>query len=370
MSHFSVTVCLDDKDGSLARAAVVAGGGFGGAIRAAVERRLEGVLAPFDENLEVEPYRDYEEGGPEDYWLHSSLKRADEDDRNGTGILPYEPGAIGWSSSSSKETPDEQRVEIAKRAALFRTPPEPVTWESLKDAYDLLYPGESDDFPEVDPGDYRAYRMSTRNPDAKWDYWRIGGRWGGRFAYRPESAFEVIGTEKGWDSPENIPLLRCDGGPKRALDLAAMREDAAEAARKTYREYHSIVGELPEAQPWRAFYAKVEAGGGYSIDQARADFHAQPRVRAIEGTDFRYRDDPISEFGVSLAICAEKARAGAAPGFAVVTLDGKWMAPGRMGWWAATDATDSTRIGYWEAANAYIDGLPGDAWLVVVDCHI
>lgn len=54
----------------------------------------------------------------------------------------------------------------------------------------------------------------------------------------------------------------------------------------------------------------------------------------------------------------------------MVTLDGKWMAPGRMGWFAATDATDSTRIGYWETANAYIDALPDDAWLVVIDCHV
>ena len=370
MSHFSVVVCLEDKDGTLARAVTVERDGFQGVIRGAVEHRLTGVLAPYDENLEVDPYRDYEDGGPEDYWLYRSLKTAVEDERNGTGIKPYKPDEIGWSSSSSKETPDDQRVEIAKRAALFRTLPEPATWESLKDAYELLYPGESGDFPEVDPEDNRAYRMTTSNPDSKWDYWRIGGRWGGKVAYRAECALEVIHAERGWDSPDDIPLLRCDGGPKRALDLAVMRDEAGEAARKTYREYHSLVDALPEARPWSAFRARLEDGSGYTIDRARAEYHSQPRVRALQGTDFRHHDDPIAEFGTDIAVCAEKARAGAVPGFATVTLDGKWMAPGRMGWFAATDATDSTRIGYWEAANAYIDSLPDDAWLVVVDCHV
>lgn len=376
MSHFSVTVCLGDEDGALARAAAVQANGFRptyvgdeSSLRRIVEARLEPVLAPYDENLEVTPYRDYEEGGPEEYWLYRSLKRAVEDEANGTGIKPYNPGMIGWSTAESKETPDEQRMKIAKEAALFRTLPEPVTWDSLRDVYGLLYPGEEDDFPEIDEND-RAYKMSTYNPDSKWDYWRVGGRWGGNFTCRPESALEVIGTEKGWDSPGDIPLLRCDGGRKGALDLAAMREDAAEAARKTYREYHSIVDSLPEARPWSAFWARLEDGSGYTIDQARADYRSQPRVQAMDGTDFRWHDDTVAEFSGDIALHAEKARAGAVPGFATVTLDGKWMAPGRMGWFAATDATDSTRIGYWEAANAYIDSLPDDAWLVVIDCLI
>lgn len=299
MSHFSVVVCIGDEDGKLAAAAQVAEHGFpdgkdipafggnDGLLRRVISDRLETVLAPYDENREVEAYRDYEEGGPEGHWLYRSLKRADENARNGTGVLPYRPDAIGWGSDYSRQTPDEQRVQIAKEAALFRALPEPATWEAIADVHKILY-SEDGDFPLVDEED-RAYTMSTSNPDSKWDYWRIGGRWGGKVAYRPECAFEVVHTERGWDSPEEIPLARCDGGPKRALDLAVMREDAAEEARKTYREYRSVVDGLPEAQPWSAFRARLEDGSGYTIDQARAEYHAQPCIRALEGTDFRHQ---------------------------------------------------------------------------------
>lgn len=367
MSHFSVVACLDDKDGLLARAVTVAGDGFGGAVRSAVGHRLEGVLAPYDENLEVEAYRDYEEGEPSDYWLYRSLKRAAENERNGTGVLPYKPDALGWGTDFSKETPGEQRVKIAKEAALFRSLPEPVTWEALIDMGGILYP-EDDDRLLVDD-DGRAYRMSTSNPDSKWDYWRIGGRWGAYFPFRAECSGEVIGAERGWDSPEEMAPLHCDGGPKRALDLTAKREDAAVKGRKTYAEYQSVVDGLPEALPWSSFTARIDAGG-YTIQQARADYHAQPRVQAVQHSDFRYRDDVIAECAVDVSLYAERERARAVPGFAVVTLEGKWMAPGRMGWFAATDATDSTRIGYWEAANAYIDALPEDTYLIAVDCHV
>lgn len=232
MTHFSVIVCLDDKDGLLARAAVVEKD-FPGAIRSAVESRLETVLAPWDENSEVTPYRSYEDGGPEDYYLYRMLKQASEDERNGTGILPYEPDAIGWSSNSSKSTPGEQRVEIARKAALFRSLPEPVTWEAVIDIGKILYPDDNDDEGLLidEENNSRAYKMSTYNPESKWDYWRIGGRWGGYFTRKADSdGTSFLLPEKGWDSPDKFGFSSADAAPKGLLDLAAMREKAADEA--------------------------------------------------------------------------------------------------------------------------------------------
>ena len=381
MSHFSVVVCLDDRDGSLARAVKVAAQGYPDAItgvpeedanagysRRVVENKLTAVLARWDENKEAEPSRVYEEDGPEDWWFYQHLADAAEHEKNGTGVLPYKPDEIGWSSDSSRETEADQQLKIAKEAALFHALPEPVTWEALFDVYQIAYPGEDRDR-EVDE-DGRGYRVTTYNPDSKWDYWRIGGRWGGSFPFDPDFASEVLTPERGWDSPDKLKLLSCDGGPKRALDLGKMRDDAAEEARETYRAYHALTGHLPEALPWQVFADNVSEGNGYTIEQAREEYHKQPRVQALRGTDFQWREDCIKEFGVSEDTYAEKARAGAVPGFAVVTTDGRWMAPGSMGWFAVTDATDGSRIQYLEAANAYIESLPDDAWLVTVDMHI
>lgn len=180
----------------------------------------------------------------------------------------------------------------------------------------------------------------------------------------------MLTPEREWDSPEKMKLLSCDGGPKRALDLAKMRDDAAEQARETYRDYHALVDQLPEALPWKVFTENVSEGNGYTIEQAREEYHSQPRVQALRGTDFMWRQDAIAEFAVTEDTYAERARAGAVPGYAVVTADGRWMAPGHMGWFAMSDETEGSRIQYLEAANAYIESLPDDAWLVTVDMHI
>ncbi len=361
MTHFRVVCCLDDPDQALAATG-----------RAAVEERLEALLAPYDENLRVAPYRSYEEGEPQDYWLYRALRQADTDDRDGTGVRPYQPDALGWSSGTSKETPDRQRLEIARRAALFRSLPQPVTWAAVADAGKILYAGQDDDEQGllIDEESGRAYTLSTYSEQSRWDYWRIGGRWGGSFPYRTGCLARVIATEPGWDSPEQIAPGHCDGGPKHALDLAALRDEAAAKARKTYAEYHALVDHLPPARSWSAFTAQVTDGGPYTIEHARTDYRSQPRVQAVKGTDFAWADDPVAQFAVPEELYAERARAAAVPGFSLVTADGRWMAPGRMGWFAVNDATLDTKVHYWEAANAYVDALAGSSWLVSVDCHI
>lgn len=50
--------------------------------------------------------------------------------------------------------------------------------------------------------------------------------------------------------------------------------------------------------------------------------------------------------------------------------DGRWMAPGRMGWFGISDDDPDSYAYYVREANTYIDSLPQDAFLVVLDCHI
>lgn len=309
MSHFSVTVCLKDP-GQYWR------------------ERLSDALAPYGENLEAAPYRDYCEGGPAGYWAVKALREHE-------GL-----------------NPDDATL----------------TWQQVAEARNRRYP---DEHPLLVAEDGRAYAMSTRNPQAKWDYWRVGGRWGGYFPYLATFAHEVVATEHGWDSPERVKPLTCDGGPKRALDLGKLRDVKATEAWELYAEYQQVVAGTPEALPWSVFADNISDGNGYTADQARTEYHAQPRVERLDRHEtFKWHDDPIAKFAVSETLYVERARAQAVPGFATLTTDGRWMAPGYMGWFAVTDATDDTRAGYCEAANAYIGSLSGDDWLIAVDCHI
>ncbi len=87
MSHFLVVVCLDDENGDLAKAAQIPPSrDRAAALRAALDARLEHVMARWDENREVEPYRDYEDGGPAEHWVYASLQRTADNYAAGTGI--------------------------------------------------------------------------------------------------------------------------------------------------------------------------------------------------------------------------------------------------------------------------------------------
>lgn len=41
-----------------------------------------------------------------------------------------------------------------------------------------------------------------------------------------------------------------------------------------------------------------------------------------------------------------------------------------MGWFGMSNETDESEQDYLVAANRIIEGLPADAWLTMVDCHI
>lgn len=350
MSHFRVTACVRDDGGHLARAAQFVN--HPGVLRQAAEHVLEPVMAPWDENTEMPGYRSYEEGEPEGYWLYGYLRRRAGSEA--AGDLPSEAGEL---------------AELRADAELFRSVPQSPSWADIVAMNNEHYAKEDDSDRLLLSEDGRAYHVSTYNPESKWDYWRVGGRWGGSLDFRAGLEGKVVRPERSWDSPDLISPRCCDGGLVAALDLEATRQRKAEEAAATWREYQDLVAGTPQALPWKQF-SELVGTASYTIEQARQDYHSQPRVQVLKGTDFQWADDPVSQYGGSLEQHAARARAGAVPGFATVTLDGKWMAPGKMGWWAMTDATDDTREAYLKVANSYIESLPEDAWLFSLDCHI
>jgi hypothetical protein len=278
-----------------------------------------------------------------------------------------------------------------------------------------------------------------RNPNAKWDWWMVGGRWSGDLRLRRGARrSDYLRGERSWTN-ENEPIDwgTCDGGRIRALDLAAMRTSAATKAVEDWNEYAVVVDGTPQHLPWQVFADRVDAAtnapdrkpknlleqeglgraladfgladmaavdalkqadqnrhhefldraikeleaadaawqaSGYTLDKARADYAAQPRIAALRAHPgyhnflltgpediFEHRDR--DEY-------AQLARAKAVPGYALLTDDGRWIEPGRMGWWGRSTETDESMDTYLSEANAYIDGLSPQMWLAVVDCHI
>lgn len=288
--------------------------------------KLEAVMEPYSEQRDVEPYRSYQDGEAAEYWAVKTFR---------------ERGALN---------PDDATL----------------TWAQVAEAHNRLW---DDSEPLLVDESGRAYTMSTYNPDSKWDWYSIGGQWAGYFVAR-KGATGVLKPQRNHRSPDVIAPGRCDGGPKGALDLDALRKVKAAGARKTYREFQALVDGTPEAMPWSSFTDNISDGNGYTIDQAREEYHSQPRAQRLSASDFRYYDDAIAEFGTPEKLYVLKETARAVPGYATLTTDGRWMAPGKMGCFGMSTDEAADRVGYWEAANAYIEALPDSTHLIILDCHI
>lgn len=379
MSHFTVTICLPNGED--------------------VEGQIGAIMERWNEQRDVEPYRDYEEGSPADHW-HVRSTRMDAENHarleelGVEGFIAAYPDEVRLDEwrDKGKALADKIReqapdwAEDAKRAEALGDNP---TWADVAAGYNarwghstaLAVPGEESDSEalHVDE-DGRAYTVSTRNPEGLWDYWRIGGRWREHFivAAQPTTAGRVpayaglINSERGWDSPKpKDGPMRCDGGPKRLIDFEAMRDEAAVKANERYDGWEKLCADTPVAQSWSHFYGLVEVKA-ITIDQAREQFRTQPRIVAARESEF---DDGwgtciVDEFLPPREEYVKQHRDAAVPGYALVTLEGEWTAPGRMGWFGMSSEGADEKAAFKSAASRYLNDLGPDRYIVHLDCHV
>lgn len=372
MSHFSVLICLPGST-PLEK------------LEDEIGRRME----RWNENRDVEPYRDYEEGGPEDYWWVGAMRRGAEAHRTNAPVELRDSimnrDEKVYRNGVGYQTRDEYiAYEIADRERDARWAErlgEHPTWETVATLYNERYghgkqlatEGDASDSETLhyDPETGRAYTMSTRNPEAMWDYWRIGGRWGGYFLVG-QNGPGLITSPRGWDSPEPEAdgKQRADGGPKRLLDFEAMRAEAEAKANAEYDKWDAACTGTPHADSWAHFYGLVEVGE-IDRDEARRRYNAQPRIKAAKAAGLGGWDCPVEQFMSGREEYVAEMRRAAVPGYALVTLDEEWVAPGRMGWFGMSSDGAGERSGYRSAVNAYLDDkVADDDLLIALDCHI
>lgn len=364
MSHFSVLICLP-----------------AGTPLEKLEDEIGRRMERWNECRDVEPYRDYEEGAAEDFWWVSAVRADAEHHRNGTGIKPHDPDMLGWSSAYTRDTPEEQRAKFAEQAAWSDRLGKCPTWETVARLYNERYgygtelaqtgDASTSETLHYDPESGRAYTMSTRNPESMWDYWRIGGRWRGYFQVKDRGP-GLIAAERSWDSPKAEPgdWVKADGGPKRMLDFEQMRSNAAVEANAEYDKWDAVCAGTPAAQSWQDI-ASLAQLGEITWDEARRRYNTQPRIEAARQAGLGDWDCPVERFMSGREEFVAEQRRAAVPGYALVTLDEEWVAPGRMGWFGASSDGPGERSGYRSAVNAYLnDKVADDDLLVVLDCHI
>jgi len=166
------------------------------------------------------------------------------------------------------------------------------------------------------------------NPNAKWDWYEIGGRWTGAFKLKPDR-FGGVG-ELGRMIPRAFPGF-ADSALKGDIDFAGMRKEAADKAVIEWEKAKMIMDDSLSLEKMREEIHKGD------IDAAREAY-----VKSAENSAITF--------------------------FAVLK-DGEWYERGKRGWWACvSDEKDQDKWN--EEVTALLDSIPDDTLLTMVDCHI
>ena len=171
-----------------------------------------------------------------------------------------------------------------------------------------------------------------RNPNARWDWWEIGGRWRGLLRLRPGKSGYTATLDR-WHSDFVYPPHCCDAALVADCDFSPQEAQIRQAARLWEV---AVEGDAPREgeeffSPWKPEYYLERYG---------------------DKETFIRRESAFSTY-------------------AFITAEGKWHGQGRMGWFALDDATNESIASYEEAFQAYLEKARREGLAItIVDCHI
>lgn len=223
------------------------------------DQYIDDQLAPYDENIEVEPYIEYTRD--------QAIKYARE------------------HYNSAKDMTDEECFQYI-----------------------------AEDFDHVDD-DGNIY--STYNPDSKWDWWEVGGRWSG------------------------MQTLKDSG---ELTDSAKMKELVFEPDHEAYKRALRFWDVVVDHKPLNEGESEDDYWTVYKPEYF-LDYYGNRETYARHMSEFRT--------------------------YAVITPDGKWYAPGDMGYFGfSSESGNESRDWNDHYRERFIDTADPDLVLTVVDCHI
>jgi len=217
------------------------------------------------------------------------------------------------------------------------------------------------------------------NPNRKWDWYSLGGRWTGFFKVKPSYTGRLVVGRPGIMTPE-ARVGYVDQALKKDIDFDTMRDEAGQRAAERYDEVAALYGGTIPRLEFR--WETVLEDPKYSsmdIDEKRSFYHSQSPL-VLKTNLAKNRDSltkiqqdfvvwgSLEDYQVTKEEFVQDARDGAITTFAVLK-DGTWYEEGSMGWWGIVG--DRKERNKWISEfSKLLDSLPDDTLLSVYDCHI
>lgn len=269
-----------------------------------------------------------------------------------------------------------QDVDITEEVRGSMTGDEPISLEEALSDYGIADAVVQDESEVKKEGADAAHRygyaivkdgtlvkaVDRTNPNKRWDWWVVGGRWSGFLKLKPGAVGEQ--GERSWTNREKPKDAgRCDAALKGAIDFEGMRQEAGDRAAALWDKAH----ELTAGVTWEA-WASVRARCA-SIEEARTFYKGQAAVQLLKkGDPDAFGWDLDDTLAGPKDAYIQAARDRAITTWAVVQ-DSQWHEKGSMGFFGMSSG-DMQQADWNRRFNEIVDALPDDTPLTLVDCHI
>jgi len=197
---------------------------------------------------------------------------------------------------------------------------------------------------------------STYNPDSKWDWYEVGGRWDGYFTLKNGKKANVC--------------------RKRDIDLKAMTTKSYEKAINYYNTVANCFpdGKIPKVETlWKDLFHIDNLGERGKV------YHNQPALLALQKAQSnkeltQFQRDLLNTWEFDLEdfndLTAEqyaeiRARESFVPH--VIVINGEWIQKGRMGWFGISKDEDEN---WTETFYAIWDKIHYNSLITAIDFHI
>lgn len=219
------------------------------------------------------------------------------------------------------------------------------------------------------------------NPNAKWDWYQLGGRWCGFFKLKSPNMKKKLGEPGVFD---NEPKHDSDQAYKCQIDFAGMMDASGKEAADRYDRVTKLFGgTIPKLELlWKRDILDGKKFKKMNIDEKRKLYHDQPALKQLAEMCKKVwdeKDNPdreliivldwnFEDYQVPREEFIQRARNSAFTTFAVLK-DGNWYERGEMKMFGCVDNEKDEK----EWNNQFVSlvmNLPDDTLLSVYDAHI
>ena len=318
MSHFAVMVMIDPKEVNWPPDDTI-------------DSYLDKVLAPFDESTENQEFMEFVdtmEEGKEEYETGSTILVELPDGRR---LSPWDeefrvPGEIGYGSNTHRPPKNSTTVEVPFKERF-----------SSFDEYMTYYRGEEKD---SETGKYGYWS----NPNAKWDWYTVGGR------------FEGLPCSRGY--------RKNDCGTGGDAELARLEKMLFSGDKRPYVPSDCDIAKLKDCN-----FGSDKAKYDDAIAFWEHHVEGKPSDRKFDEWDTFFKPEwYVDRYGDKETYALAESMY---TPMTVITPDGQWHEKGEMGWFGVSNETHEEAL-EWELGfyEDFLKDADPETVLVKVDCHI